>query len=235
MTIITIAAAGIATVLLAVQLKGLKGEYAAYMVMAAGAFIFFYGTGKLKDILEALERIQGYIKVNSVYLVTLLKMVGITYVAEFASGICKDAGYGSLGNQIEIFGKLSIWVSVWPILLALLGHWRHFGMKRWMKWGVRSAALWGLAVLLPVSRDGQAALFTALRREGSWRDSRKNSGRSSGRDSGGDSRKSSGGDGRKFRAQRQAWTRHCRIWGFRMRWRGFSSFWTMLWGGRTGK
>ena len=45
MTIITIAAAGIATVLLAVQLKGLKGEYAAYMVMAAGAFIFFYGPG----------------------------------------------------------------------------------------------------------------------------------------------------------------------------------------------
>ena len=59
MTIITIAAAGIATVLLAVQLKGLKGEYAAYMVMAAGAFIFFYGTGKLKDILEALERIRS--------------------------------------------------------------------------------------------------------------------------------------------------------------------------------
>ena len=81
MTIITIAAAGIATVLLAVQLKGLKGEYAAYMVMAAGALIFFYGTGKLKDILEALERIQGYIKVNSVYLVTLIKIVGITYVA----------------------------------------------------------------------------------------------------------------------------------------------------------
>ena len=121
MTIITIAAAGIATVLLAVQLKGLKGEYAAYMVMAAGAFIFFYGTGKLKDILEALERIQGYIKVNSVYLVTLLKMVGITYVAEFVSGICKDAGYGSLGNQIEIFGKLSILGISMPILLALFG------------------------------------------------------------------------------------------------------------------
>ena len=112
---------GALAVLLAVQLKGLKGEYAAYMVMAAGAFIFFYGTGKLKDILEALERIQGYIKVNSVYLVTLLKMVGITYVAEFASGICKDAGYGSLGNQIEIFGKLSILGISMPILLALFG------------------------------------------------------------------------------------------------------------------
>lgn len=121
MTIITIAAAGIATVLLAVQLKGAKGEYAVYMVIAAGFFIFFYGTGKLKAILDTLEQIQGYIKVNSVYLVTLLKMIGITYVAEFASGICKDSGYGSLGSQIEIFGKLSILGISMPILLALFG------------------------------------------------------------------------------------------------------------------
>lgn len=121
MTIITIAAAGIATILLAVQLKSIKGEYAVYMVMAAGFFIFFYGTGKLKSILEALERIQSYIKINNVYLATLLKMIGITYVAEFASGICKDAGYGALGNQIEIFGKLSILGISMPILLALFG------------------------------------------------------------------------------------------------------------------
>ena len=48
-------------------------------------------------------------------------MIGITYVAEFASGICKDSGYGSLGNQIEIFGKLSILGISMPILLALFG------------------------------------------------------------------------------------------------------------------
>lgn len=121
MTIITIAAAGLAAILLAVQFKGMKGEYAVYMVMAAGCFIFFYGTGKLKAILDTLEEIQGYIKINSVYLATLLKMIGITYVAEFASGICKDAGYGSLGGQIEIFGKLSILGISMPILLALFG------------------------------------------------------------------------------------------------------------------
>ena len=119
MTIITVAAAGIATILLAVQLKSIRGEYAVYMVMAASFFIFFYGTCKLKNILETLEQIQSYIKINSVYLVTLLKMIGITYVAEFASSMCKDAGYGSLGGQIEIFGKLSILGISMPILLAL--------------------------------------------------------------------------------------------------------------------
>ena len=56
---------------------------------------------------------------------TLLKMVGITYVAEFASGICRTQGMVPLGNQIEIFGKLSILGISMPILLALLGHWRH--------------------------------------------------------------------------------------------------------------
>ncbi|MGN0372986.1 MAG: SpoIIIAC/SpoIIIAD family protein [Enterocloster sp.] len=119
MTIITIAAAGIGAVLLAVQMKGIKGEYAVYVAMAAGCIIFFYGTGKLRFILEAADRIREYIKINSVYLETLLKMIGITYVAEFAAGICRDAGYGSLGNQIEIFGKLSILGISMPVLTAL--------------------------------------------------------------------------------------------------------------------
>ena len=61
----------------------------------------------------------GYIQIEGVYLGTLLKMVGITYIAEFASGICKDAGYSALGVQIEMFGKLSILAVSAPVLLAL--------------------------------------------------------------------------------------------------------------------
>ena len=120
MTIVTISAAGVAAVLLAVQLKGLKGEYATYLASAAGFFIFFYGISKLESILETVRQIESYIKINPIYLTTLMKMVGITYVAEFTSGICKDAGFGALGGQIEIFGKLSILASSTPILLALL-------------------------------------------------------------------------------------------------------------------
>ena len=82
--------------------------------------IFFYGISKLETIVETVKQVQAYIRVNSVYLNTLMKMIGITYIAEFASGICKDAGYGALGSQIEIFGKLSILAVSMPILLALM-------------------------------------------------------------------------------------------------------------------
>ena len=120
MTVVTIAVLGLTAVFLAIQLKGMKGEYGIYLVACAGLVIFFYGISKLETIVDVARQVQSYIKINSVYISALMKMIGITYIAEFASGICKDAGYGSLGSQIEIFGKLSILAVSMPILLALI-------------------------------------------------------------------------------------------------------------------
>ena len=120
MSVLTIGILGIAGALLAVELKGLKGEYGIYLVAAVGLVIFFYGIPKLKTEIETIRQVQSYIRLNRMYLEVLLKMIGITYIAEFSSGICNDAGYGSLGSQIEIFGKLSVLAVSMPILLALL-------------------------------------------------------------------------------------------------------------------
>lgn len=120
MTVVTVAAFGIVSVLLAVQFKGLKGEYAVYLAAAAGLAIVSYGLLKLETILEAARQIQEYININPVYLTVLIKMIGIAYVAEFASGICRDAGFSSIGVQIEVFGKLSILAVSMPVVLALL-------------------------------------------------------------------------------------------------------------------
>ena len=121
MNMLTLGAAGIAAVLLAVWMKGVKAEYGIFVVIAAQLFFLFYGTGRLGEILDTVRQLEQYIKIRPVYLITLLKMTGITYSAEFASVICKDAGYSSLGKQIEIFGKLTILAVSMPVLLALFG------------------------------------------------------------------------------------------------------------------
>ena len=121
MNMLTLGAAGIAAVLLAVWMKGVKAEYGIFVVIAAQLFFLFYGTGRLGEILDTVRQLEQYIKIRPVYLITLLNMTGITYSAEFASGICKDAGYASLGKQIEIFGKLTILAVSMPVLLALFG------------------------------------------------------------------------------------------------------------------
>ncbi len=120
MSIITVAAVGTAAVLLASLMKGVRGEYGFFLAVGAGLFIFFYGVQKLDSIIQVIKEIQEAIRLDNVYFVTLMKMVGITYIGEFASGICKDSGCSFLGSQIEIFGKLSILAVSAPVVLALL-------------------------------------------------------------------------------------------------------------------
>ena len=50
----------------------------------------------------------------------LLKMLGISYLSEFAASLCRDGGYGSAAGQIELFGRLSILVVSMPVVRALL-------------------------------------------------------------------------------------------------------------------
>ena len=120
MTIIQAAVLGITAVALAVQLKPLRQEYSVYLILAAGLVIGCLSISRLELILDTVRAIGSQIRVKNIYLGTLLKMVGITYIAEFASGICRDAGFSALGTQVEMFGKLSILAVSAPVLQALL-------------------------------------------------------------------------------------------------------------------
>jgi len=111
---------GMVAVLIAIQFKGQKGEYGVYITLAASIIIFGIALTKLEVILEVIREIEGYIQINETYITLLLKIVGITYVAEFASSLCKDAGYGAVASQIEVVGKLTILTISMPVLLALL-------------------------------------------------------------------------------------------------------------------
>ena len=117
---------GVTAVLIAIQFKGQKGEYGIYIALAASVLIFGIAITKLEVILAVMKEIQGYIKVNESYLSLLIKIVGITYVAEFASSLCKDAGYAAVAGQIEVVGKLTILTISMPVLLALLRTMNHF-------------------------------------------------------------------------------------------------------------
>lgn len=111
---------GVAGTLLAIQFKSGRAEYGIYISIALSIVVFVGILGHLEILIDTMRRIGSYINIDSVYISTLLKMLGITYVSEFSSSICKDAGYQTIAGQIEIFGKLSVFVLSMPVLLALL-------------------------------------------------------------------------------------------------------------------
>lgn len=120
MSIIQMAGVGVVGTLLALQFKNGKNEYAIYTVIAVSLVLFYGMKDKLELIQETISTISSLVNINTDYVVILLKMIGITYVAEFATGICKDAGYQTIASQIEIFTKLTILTFSMPVLEALL-------------------------------------------------------------------------------------------------------------------
>lgn len=117
---IRIAAAGIIAIILAIIFKKGKEEYSLYISIAACFYILLWGIGKLEVILDAIDQLQGYIQMNKAYVGILIKIIGITYITEISSSLCKDSGYQAIGDQIEVVGKLTILAISMPIMLALL-------------------------------------------------------------------------------------------------------------------
>ena len=120
MDIIKISLLGVCGVMLGFLLKSTRPEYDCFITMGIGLVILGLAVGKLSYLFESLQKIQKSLPVDSRYITTLVKMIGITYIGQFSSGICKDAGYQATGAQIELFCKLSIMVLSMPVLVALL-------------------------------------------------------------------------------------------------------------------
>lgn len=120
MNIVQVGILGVVGAILAVQFKGGKAEYGIYISVGISIFIFLSIVGHLETIIRTVREISSFIDVDTTYISTLIKMLGVTYVSEFSAGICRDTGYQTIASQIEIFGKLTILVLSLPILLALL-------------------------------------------------------------------------------------------------------------------
>lgn len=107
-------------VLAALQLKGTKPEFSICIGITLGMFIFGYTVRQLQQMLGGLGQMGGMFAGSKGYLSILIKVIGITYLCEFSAAICKDAGFATVADQIEVLGKLSVMFAGLPILLALL-------------------------------------------------------------------------------------------------------------------
>ena len=120
MSILKVGVLAVAGVLLAVQFKNGKTEYSTYISVVLGILIFGGILGYLEILIHAFDKLEEDLDLDYAYVAILLKMLGITYVSELVSAICKDAGYSAVGTQIEIFGKLSILAVSMPVFTALI-------------------------------------------------------------------------------------------------------------------
>lgn len=120
MNILQISSISIIAVLLAIQFKNVKNEYVILIMIAAALIIFSVCISKIAQVINVIDKISSEYGFSKEYIELLIKIVGITYLCEFSSDICKDNGFVTLSNQIHIFGKLSVLILGIPVFVQLL-------------------------------------------------------------------------------------------------------------------
>ncbi len=71
-------------------------------------------------IIQMIESLAANANVNTIYVKTILKIIGVAYIAEFATQISKDAGLGAMAAKVELAGKILILTMAIPILTVLI-------------------------------------------------------------------------------------------------------------------
>ncbi|AKS38870.1 stage III sporulation protein AD [Anoxybacillus gonensis] len=97
-----------------------KSNISLLLTVFVGTVIFLFLIDRIQDIFRMVQTLANEAHVQTVYVETILKIIGIAYIAEFGAQISKDAGQGAIAGKIELGGKILILAMAIPILTALI-------------------------------------------------------------------------------------------------------------------
>lgn len=115
-----IAIIAVMAVFLALPLKNSKPEFSTIIIICGCLLILGCAVAKISGIIDVVASVKKYMGDEAIYLSILMKIIAITYIAEFGAAICRDSGYSAIGNQVEFFGKIMILAVSMPIITTLL-------------------------------------------------------------------------------------------------------------------
>jgi stage III sporulation protein AD len=118
--IIQVVGLGFIVTILSLILKEQKPLFAFLLSTVTGIFIFLFLIGKISAVIQVLEELATQSNINLVFLKTILKIIGIAYIAEFGAQIVRDAGQESIASKIELAGKVIIMVMAIPIITVIV-------------------------------------------------------------------------------------------------------------------
>lgn len=120
MEIVQIVSLGFIVTLLILIIKFQKPEIAVQLSLTVAVIIFLMIVNKLGVIISLFQDLAEKAQINQLYLNTILKIIGIAYITEFGSQVCRDAGEGAVAAKIELAGKVLVMVMAIPIIALVL-------------------------------------------------------------------------------------------------------------------
>lgn len=118
--ILKICVIAIISVILIMTVKQYINNIAILITISSGILIFIIILPTLEEVISSILDIVAMLDVNMEHIGIILKIIGISYICEFSSQICIDAGENAIASKIEMAGKVLIMLISIPIITKLL-------------------------------------------------------------------------------------------------------------------
>ena len=118
--IMQVVGAAVIVAVLAFVFKELKKEYAAVLVVAGGIFVTLWGLAQVLPVINYLREITGAGEAAE-YFSVILRVLGISFLVQVGSDICRDLGEEGIAEKVEFAGKAAVLVAALPVLRSVIG------------------------------------------------------------------------------------------------------------------
>lgn len=103
-----------------IVLKNYSKEFTFLINIVCTIIIFTLISKDLKGIVDRLTSISNEISVLLPYIKIMLKILGISMIAQLLSDLCRDNGENTLANQTDLSAKIIILVTALPLFTTIM-------------------------------------------------------------------------------------------------------------------
>ena len=120
MSILKVVGLGMIAAAVSLLVKSFRPEISLQVSIAAGITLFLYAALEISGIAGDITAAAQSYGLDVRYISVIFKALGLSYVTQFASDICRDAGETAIAGKVELCGKVLIVSSAIPGVIALL-------------------------------------------------------------------------------------------------------------------
>lgn len=102
-----------------IVLKQYKPEYAMLLSFVSAALILIFAAPYFGEIVKRAGDFSDKVMLEGEYISLAIKIIGISSITQVAVEVCRDAGEGALGQNLEIAGKAVMLYMALPAIGSL--------------------------------------------------------------------------------------------------------------------
>ena len=120
MSVFSIIGIALIGVIMSLLLKNHLSTYALMVTLLTGIIILFWCIVNIIPVIDKLQYLIEEINMPNEYGMIIFKSIGLTFIVQLISDICKDAGETAISSKLELMGKIAILLISLPLFEKII-------------------------------------------------------------------------------------------------------------------